>query len=255
MKCCSLALEYSWRQIYACDSPLPGFTVGLFCHFEAISSLLCVGQILMNALKRIFMYSMSHITWRDDFIPLYCIVCCLVCAWENSGYYVGPLTFQESILYRHSKHITIDEDIDSFSPEVICWVVPCGVIIRTIVCVTSDWYEDGVVAAFVSRALLHASSHCRVPPFSSHLGGTRRLLGPTLLQRQVSCIRRNPHTLLTRMQLAHTQTHTQTCRHTTDSNLACMITATLSCLGVLSHLALVFVAYPAACPAARIHRI
>lgn len=49
--------------------------------------------------------------------------------------------------------------------------------------------------------------------------------------------------------------HTQTCRHTTDSNLACMITATLSCLGVLSHLALVFVAYPAACPAALVHRI
>lgn len=100
-----------------------------------------------------------------------------------------------------------------------------------------------------------ASSHWRVAPFSSHVGGTGRLLGPTLLQRQVSCIRRNPHTLLTRMQLAHTQTHTQTCRHTTDSNLACMITAALSCLGVLSHLALVFVAYPAACPAARIHRI
>lgn len=37
---------------------------------------------------------------------------------------------------------------------------------------------------------------------------------------------------------------TQTCTHTIDGNLACVITATLSCLGVLSHLALVFAASP-----------
>lgn len=36
------------------------------------------------------------------------------------------------------------------------------------------------------------------------------------------------------------QARTQTCTDTIDGNLACMITATLSCLGVLSHLALVF---------------
>lgn len=40
----------------------------------------------------------------------------------------------------------------------------------------------------------------------------------------------------------HTHIHTQTFTYTIDGNLACVITVTLSCLGVLSHLALVFAA-------------
>lgn len=51
-------------------------------------------------------------------------------------------------MYRHSKHITIDEDIDSFSPEVICAVGTRGVITHAIVCVINDWCEDSIVAGF-----------------------------------------------------------------------------------------------------------
>lgn len=141
------------------------------------------------------------------------------------------------------------------TPFLLRWSVWCNTQLRfTLHCSPDERPVRGQSCCVISLP----STPAAVPRSSTLSGRSVSYLGPPLYQHRskqspVSCIGRSPRTshMPTRVQHAHTQP----CRHATDSNLACMITATLSCLGVLSHLALVFVAYPAACPAALIHRI
>lgn len=92
-----------------------------------------------------------------------------------------------------------------------------------------------------------------LPPVSSniliaqeclvHLLFTVFLTFPDVSLRVWACICAPPLECTRYYAYAQTySTNTQTCTYTLDGNLACMITVTLSCLGVLSHLALVFAA-------------
>lgn len=207
----------------------------------------------MDAVKRAVNVTVSHIYafYRLKLPPAYSSACCLAHAGQSVDV---MLVFDPSVI----------NTVQTFKAYyywpgywlLLSWGDPCGVtrsfVSHSIVRLMNDPCEDRAVAWFPFPPRRRRSTQLHP------LGRSVSYLGPPLCQRRseqspVSCIGCSPRTshMPTRVQHAHTQP----CRHATDSNLACMITATLSCLGVLSHLALVFVAYPAACPAALVHRI
>lgn len=166
----------------------------------------------MNALNRIFMYYISHITWRGDFIPLYLTVCCLACACGNQWilrWFVdlsGINTVQTFKAYYYWRgYWFLFSWGDLLSCNMWCHYPRHCLRDKRLVGRGHDCCRFGV---FVSPQHDHIfTPSCATVLLTSrwHEGGRRDprfLLGVRFHVSDATL-----HTLLTRMQLAHTHTN------------------------------------------------